>query len=43
MTLMGSVHGEKREKMPKLIDADKINAYLQKNSVNHTLTDIDAQ
>ena len=23
--------------MPKLIDADKIKAYLQKNSVNHTL------
>ena len=29
--------------MPKLIDADTIKAYLQKNSVNHTLTDIDAQ
>ena len=29
--------------MPKLIDADKIKAYLQKNSVNHTLADIDAQ
>lgn len=26
------------KKMPKLIDADKIKAYLQKNSVNHTLT-----
>ena len=24
--------------MPKLIDADKLKAYLQKNSVNHTLT-----
>ena len=24
--------------MPKLIDADTIKAYLQKNSVNHTLT-----
>lgn len=29
--------------MPKYIDADKLKAYLQKNSVNHTLTDIDAQ
>lgn len=29
--------------MPKLIDDDKFNAYLQKNSVNHTLADIDAQ
>lgn len=24
--------------MPKLIDADKLKAYLQKNSVNYTLT-----
>ena len=31
------------KKMPKLIDDDKFNAYLQKNSVNHTLADIDAQ